>query len=123
MHAADGARPGNAAIDPVCGMSVDLDRSPFALEHEGRRFAFCSAGCRERFRVDPGRYLGHVEEEARESPARAGAEPAGALDRIFTCPMHPEVRQVGPGSCPKCGMALEPLLPSAADEEDRKSVV
>jgi heavy metal translocating P-type ATPase len=93
------------AIDPVCGMSVPLD-APLRSEHGGRTFVFCNPVCKQRFDADPARYLG--PEDERPSPSA----PAGAL---FTCPMHPEVRQVGPGSCPKCGMALEPLEASAED--------
>ncbi len=87
------------AKDPVCGMDVDPHKTPHRAEHAGRTYYFCAAGCRTKFLADPERYL---------SPAAAKAEPVppGA---IYTCPMHPEIRQVGPGSCPICGMALEPL--------------
>ena len=93
--------PGAAAMakDPVCGMTVDPYKTPHRVEHRGRTFHFCSAGCRAKFAAAPERYdLG-----AKPAPAPT---PATA---IYTCPMHPEVRQVGPGSCPICGMALEPL--------------
>jgi len=85
--------------DPVCGMTVDPHKTQHRAEHAGHPYYFCSAGCRTKFLSDPERYL---------SPAEAKAEPVqpGA---IYTCPMHPEIRQVGPGSCPICGMALEPL--------------
>ncbi len=86
--------------DPVCGMSVDPHATPHRAEHAGRPYHFCSAGCRTKFAADPLKYL---------DPASSVAEPVpeGA---VYTCPMHPEVRQVGPGACPICGMALEPLL-------------
>lgn len=86
--------------DPVCGMSVDPHVTPHRAEHAGRPYHFCSAGCRTKFVADPLKYL---------DPASRVAEPVpeGA---VYTCPMHPEVRQVGPGACPICGMALEPLL-------------
>ena len=87
-------------VDPVCGMTVDPSNARFALEHDGERYAFCSAGCRTKFEADPDRFL----EKRAPSEAQAGA--------IYVCPMDPEVRQDGPGSCPKCGMALEPEMPS-----------
>ncbi len=89
--------------DPVCGMTVDPKTARHQAEHEGSAYYFCSAGCRTRFVADPGKYL---------SPGAAAAEPVqpGA---IYICPMHPEVRQVGPGSCPICGMALEPEMATA----------
>src|SRR5690606_3382263 len=85
-------------LDPVCGMTVDPTATAHHATHDGRPFHFCSAGCRKKFLADPERYL-NPGEHAPESVA------PGA---VYTCPMHPEVRQVGPGACPKCGMALEP---------------
>ena len=85
------------AIDPVCGMTVDPDKTPHHAEHEGRPFHFCSARCREKFVADPAAYLDPAQKAANQPK-----------DAIYTCPMHPEIRQVGPGSCPICGMALEP---------------
>ena len=85
------------AIDPVCGMTVDPATTAHRAAHDGRDYFFCSAGCRTTFVADPDRYLG-------EKPAPAPVIPGA----IYTCPMHPEVRQQGPGSCPICGMALEP---------------
>ncbi len=90
----------DTTLDPVCGMTVDPQKTAHHAEHAGRDFHFCSAGCRTKFTADPLRYL----EKDSGPPAAA---PAGA---IYTCPMHPEVQQVGPGSCPICGMALEPEL-------------
>ncbi|WP_409999025.1 heavy metal translocating P-type ATPase [Bradyrhizobium sp. SZCCHNRI2007] len=90
-------------IDPVCGMSVDPATSKHRFEHQGQTFHFCSAGCRTKFAADPDKYRGE-----REPPAM----PAGT---IYTCPMHPEIRQVGPGTCPICGMALEPDVISLDD--------
>ena len=87
---------------PVCGMRVDPHKTAHRAKHAGRPYYFCSAGCRTKFLADPDRYLG------RRQPGRP--VPEGA---IYTCPMHPEVRQVGPGSCPICGMALEPVLATA----------
>jgi Cu+-exporting ATPase len=87
-----------AAIDPVCGMTIDPATSPHRHVDAQRTYHFCSAGCRDKFAADPEKYL-HGAAPAAE------ALPAGT---IYTCPMHPEVRQVGPGACPICGMALEP---------------
>ena len=88
-------------IDPVCGMDVTPgDAAGGSAEHAGTTYWFCNPGCRERFIADPARFL---------KPPAAPASTSGNDTRIYTCPMHPEVRQVGPGSCPKCGMALEPL--------------
>ena len=89
------------ATDPVCGMKVDPLTTPHHAEHGGEHFHFCSAGCRTKFVAEPAKYLD------RNQAAEAAQTPAGT---IYICPMHPEVRQVGPGSCPICGMALEPEL-------------
>ena len=91
-------------IDPVCGMSVDPATSKHRFDHQGHAFHFCSAGCRTKFSADPVKYL-----EKREPPPEM---PAGT---IYTCPMHPEIRQEGPGTCPICGMALEPDVISLDD--------
>ncbi|HEY5806973.1 MAG TPA: heavy metal translocating P-type ATPase [Povalibacter sp.] len=101
-------------IDPVCGMTVAAD-SLHVAEHEHTRYYFCSAGCRNRFVATPDHYV------APKAAAHAPPEQVSALggnDAIYTCPMHPEVRQQGPGSCPICGMALEPLAPGAVAEEN-----
>jgi P-type Cu+ transporter len=92
----------SGALDPVCGMTVDPHTTPHRHTHQGHTYYFCSGGCRTKFAADPQKYLG----EARA----ADPVPEGT---IYTCPMHPEIRQVGPGSCPICGMALEPELASA----------
>jgi Cu+-exporting ATPase len=94
--------------DPVCGMSVGADPQK-KVEYGGRDYYFCSAGCLSRFRSDPQAYIGP-----------GGAEPARPLPAgtIYTCPMHPEIRQPTPGNCPKCGMALEPLIPELDDKEN-----
>ncbi len=100
-------------IDPVCGMKVAANPEK-SVEHEGQAFYFCSQGCVTKFRADPGRYLHRT---AANQTTAVKAPPADApQDAIYTCPMHPEVRQIGPGTCPICGMALEPLLATA--EED-----
>ncbi len=86
------------AVDPVCGMTVDPHTAKHRADHHGHTYYFCSAGCRTKFINDPQKYLGSRQPE----PVAEGA--------IYTCPMHPQIRQVGPGSCPICGMALEPEL-------------
>jgi Cu+-exporting ATPase len=104
-----GDRAGAAAlvIDPVCGMKVDPVTAKHRFSYQGQDYFFCGGRCRERFEAEPQKFL---------SPrAPAPAAPAGA---IYTCPMHPEVRQVGPGSCPICGMALEPEQVSLDDAPD-----
>ena len=99
-------RPASAELakDPVCGMSVDPATAKHSAEFAGKTYYFCCAGCREKFLAEPRRYVGEAPAEA------APSAPAGT---IYTCPMHPEIRQVGPGSCPICGMALEPETPAA----------
>src|ERR1700686_1664130 len=105
--------------DPVCGMAVTPDAAK-SLDHQGTRYYFCRPGCLEKFRADPDRYL-----HPRPSPAvgsdggtaaAAPAPTAAAGDVLYTCPMHPEVRKVGPGSCPICGMALEVLVATLAQD-------
>ena len=90
--------------DPVCGMAVDPAKTAHHAEHDGHAYHFCSAGCLTKFRADPAKYLGP------KNTAVVAAPPPGA---IYTCPMHPQIRQVGPGSCPICGMALEPATVTA----------
>ena len=93
--------------DPVCGMKVDPLTTAHHAEHAGQAYHFCSAGCRTKFVADPERYL---HPAAAAAPAPAGTQ--------YTCPMHPEIVQDGPGTCPLCGMALEPMLPSLDEEEN-----
>jgi Cu+-exporting ATPase len=93
------------AIDPVCGMKVKRDTAKHLFEYKGQEYLFCCSRCRERFQADPETFLKPKPEQALPAPRRQ--EPAAA-GTIYTCPMDPEVRQVGPGTCPICGMALEP---------------
>jgi Cu+-exporting ATPase len=93
-------------IDPVCGMTVDPHAGKPSFEHRGTTYHFCSAGCRTKFAGAPQQYL-----DKSRTPPPADV-PEGT---IYTCPMHPEVRQVGAGACPICGMALEPELVSLDD--------
>ena len=94
-------------IDPVCGMTVKPDSSHRA-DHDGTEFRFCSAGCRTKFVTDPTKYL--TPSSAEPVSVQPGAQ--------YTCPMHPEILRDAPGVCPICGMALEPVMPSLADEEN-----
>lgn len=90
-------------LDPVCGMTVDPQKTPHSHTHHGHTYYFCGKGCLTKFSAEPAKYLG-------DKPVVAENVPDGTT---FTCPMHPEIRQVGPGACPICGMALEPLLVTA----------
>ncbi len=99
---ADTHVPAAPARDPVCGMTVDPARAKWRHEHDGRAWYFCREGCLKKFVAAPETYV-----------ARADAVPPAAAATIYTCPMHPEVRQPGPGACPICGMALEPLVAPA----------
>jgi Cu+-exporting ATPase len=91
--------------DPVCGMLVDPHKTSHRQQHAGRPYYFCSAGCQAKFADNPAKFL------APSDSAPPQAVPEGT---IYTCPMHPQIRQLGPGSCPICGMALEPELVTAA---------
>ena len=105
--------------DPVCGMTVTA-QSPHQLAHDGRTFYFCSAKCQSKFAADPLHYLSPAPPVAASpSPVSLAPKPPSPADAtIYTCPMHPEVRQDHPGNCPKCGMTLEPELPSLEDDEN-----
>ncbi|MCM2330383.1 MAG: heavy metal translocating P-type ATPase [Pseudomonas sagittaria] len=127
--------------DPVCGMAVS-PQSTFHAMHQGQHFHFCSQHCLDKFSAEPQRYAQPVEvaqvehvhgghtshadhhehaghAEHAPSPAVAAAAPLAAdAGAEYTCPMHPEIRQIGPGTCPKCGMTLEPVLPELEEEEN-----
>ena len=107
VHTTARANDDTHATDPVCGMKVDPLTTSHHAEHAGQAYHFCSAGCRTKFVADPERYL-HPATDA--APVPAGTQ--------YTCPMHPEIVQDGPGTCPLCGMALEPMLPSLDEEEN-----
>lgn len=108
-------------IDPVCGMSVDPEHAAGQLEYQGETYSFCSTHCVQKFRSNPVRYTSgqahepmsgccHGEGETESPPAPTGSQ--------YTCPMHPDVVQEGPGTCPACGMALEPMTPTIGPEDD-----
>ncbi len=101
------------AIDPVCGMSVAIDGAQHIATHDGAKHYFCSPRCHDKFVTDPELYLSGAHLDAVEDV------PEGT---IYTCPMHPEIRQPGPGSCPICGMALEPETVSLGDGPDPELV-
>jgi heavy metal translocating P-type ATPase len=109
--------------DPVCGMSV-APNAANSLEHQNTRYYFCCQGCLAKFRADPERYLtpapsplAAATATATTAAAAAGPPPApSADDAIYTCPMHPEIRHVGAGSCPICGMALEPMVATLVED-------
>ena len=100
------------AIDPVCGMSVDRATAKHFARHEGQGFYFCSAGCKAKFEAEPMKYLG---DRPAPRPMPQGTQ--------YTCPMHPEVIRDKPGSCPKCGMALEPMGVPTGDEGPNPELV
>jgi len=102
------------AKDPVCGMRVPTDAGKPSVEHEGKRYHFCSTKCRDKFVADPGRYL--------EPNAHPPAKPASAGTK-YTCPMHPEIVRNAPGECPICGMALEPMGVPAPEEGPNPELV
>ena len=95
---------GEDVKDPVCGMTVNPHDAKYRHAHEGRPYYFCSATCQDKFVAHPGQYLKPEAHNATPPPP----------DTIYTCPMHPQIRQKGPGSCPICGMALEPEMVSVA---------
>ena len=100
--------------DPVCGMAVDPRTANNRAEHHGRPYYFCSNGCRTKFEADPVRYIDSASAAAKAQPVPEGT--------IYTCPMHTQIRQAGPGACPICGMALEPATPSSNDGPNEELV-
>jgi len=113
------------ALDPVCGMTVRPETAKVSLEHGGRVWYFCCAGCKAKFEADPAKYAGapavaHKPQIMQIAPAAASRSAAGVASAGggYTCPMHPEVQSAGPGACPICGMALEAREVSGAEEEN-----
>src|SRR6187431_1002202 len=92
-------------VDPVCGMTVAPDDASGHLEYRGTTYHFCNPSCQSKFEANPEHYVGG-QQPGPPTPGKAGIE--------YTCPMDPEVRQIGPGTCPKCGMALEPATVAPA---------
>ena len=102
----EGMRGDVPSKDPVCGMTVDPATAAHRSGYHGRQHYFCSAGCQTKFEADPERYV---------APAPRAAPPVAGAGTIYTCPMHPEIRRDTPGSCPICGMALEPVMITAGE--------
>ena len=110
-HASTTAASTGASLkDPVCGMTV-TEQSAHRHEHGAKMYFFCSAGCKTKFAADPAKYLA-------SKPAAPMVAAAATIAAMYTCPMHPEIRQDHPGTCPKCGMALEPEMPSLEEEDN-----
>jgi Cu+-exporting ATPase len=118
-------------FDPVCGMAVP-ESSAYTVSLDGERYLFCSAGCRAKFLADPSRYTARAPasaSHAHAAPSERRHAPSGVAEAarparpevpsgtIYTCPMHPQIRQLGPGTCPICGMTLEPLAPTGVEDD------
>ncbi|MBW2022336.1 MAG: heavy metal translocating P-type ATPase [Deltaproteobacteria bacterium] len=112
-HEHEGMAPQPEFVDPVCGMKTTEESQFMKYEYEGQAFYFCSDTCLTKFKENPEKYI-HIAEEKHEKEPPQEAAGTG----IYTCPMHPEVRQIGPGSCPICGMALEPVLPTEKEDNE-----
>ncbi|MBB5047389.1 Cu+-exporting ATPase [Rhodopseudomonas rhenobacensis] len=112
-HAHHAAPAASLAIDPVCGMSVDSNAGKPTFDYHGITYHFCCNGCRSKFAADPESYL---------DKSKAKPQPEVPEGTIYTCPMDPQIRQVGPGTCPICGMALEPELVSLDDAPNAELV-
>ncbi|HVO04433.1 MAG TPA: heavy metal translocating P-type ATPase [Candidatus Cybelea sp.] len=106
------AAPAVGAEDPVCGMSVDPASAKHKAVYQGATYFFCCNGCKTKFEADPQKYL--VPKTEAPKPTAPGT--------IYTCPMHPEIRQVGPGACPICGMALEPVEMTAEETPNHELI-
>ena len=101
--------PPGVVTDPVCGMKVDVATAKFHVTHAGQEFHFCSQRCQDKFTAEPAQYVAATATQPPKTPvATAG--------RRYTCPMHPQIIRDAPGTCPICGMALEPMLPTDDDE-------
>src|SRR5688572_25507023 len=102
------AEPAEGVVDPVCGMTIDPSDAVGHFDYKGQTYHFCAESCLEQFRENPEQFLNPAARPA--APVDPGAE--------YTCPMHPEVRQIGPGACPICGMALEPVDVARVEERN-----
>lgn len=107
------------AVDPVCRMNVEPDKAAGTIEHDGRKYLFCSKNCMSKFKDNPDKYTTKSMSRTKEQ-AEAKRDETAESDKksVYTCPMHPEVVSEGPGTCPKCGMALEPKMVTGEQEED-----
>ena len=114
----DHARAGGAVVDPVCGMNVNPESAAGSYRYDGEDYYFCSTHCVNKFHDDPGRFHNKSSEATASKPIGIHeAKAAARVTQTYTCPMHPEVRQQTPGSCPKCGMALEPVTVAAPQQK------
>ncbi len=114
-HVMNPTASSSAALDPVCGMTVDPDNAAGSFEYQGKTYYFCSTHCLHRFRENPESFLNKTQPQ----PIGITRTPKPvARDHRYTCPMHPEIIRDGPGSCPICGMALEPVTVSLEQEEN-----
>lgn len=112
--------PGRLVKDPVCGMTVDPEKAAGTFEYQGKPYYFCSTHCVHRFQEDPEKFLDQGDRAVMLQPVsirRVATKESPKGEAVYTCPMHPEVRQNKPGPCPKCGMALEPLTIGSAKEK------
>lgn len=122
QHSGTGTtHPGERTVkDPVCGMNVDPAKAAGSQAHDGQTYFFCSTGCLEKFRTQPEMFLDQVKLASPKHTLHAPGQPSKRQE--YTCPMHPEVRQTGPGICPKCGMALEPVETRSAPSTETEYV-
>ncbi|MGD1210054.1 MAG: heavy metal translocating P-type ATPase [Candidatus Acidiferrales bacterium] len=107
--------------DPVCGMTVDPAQARATADYAGKTYYFCCAGCADKFRAEPEKYLNAKLPDHNQMVQLGGAKPAppsATAAALYTCPMHPEIRQDHPGACPICGMALEPVTVASTEEEN-----
>ena len=121
-HHSHGSEPSAESarhIDPVCGMTVAGD-SPRRFDFDGTTYFFCSDHCLKKFSVEPAKFLAKADagDPVHDHAPLPLPLPAAGGDTIYTCPMHPEIRKNGPGTCPKCGMGLEPMMPSADEAQN-----
>ncbi len=103
--------------DVVCGMEIDPGTAAGTLEYRGQKYYFCNPGCQERFQANPESFITSGDDRKKASNRTPAATPAQAGPAAYTCPMDPEVNEPSPGPCPKCGMALEPLIPAASKSQ------
>ena len=104
--------------DPVCGMTVDPQSARFQYQHEEITYFFCGQSCLSKFEADPVTYLSSQTTQAQSRHGGASKSQAANSQAEYTCPMHPEILQDTPGTCPKCGMALEPTAMTVEEEAD-----
>ncbi len=115
-HYCEDTEPVDLSADLVCGLLVGPGSATELVQHEGQDYYFCSPSCAEKFRSDPSAYLKPAGEEL--NPAVGMLDAGDDKDESYICPRHPEVELPGPGACPKCGMAVEPLTISFEDDQE-----